>query len=413
MSTAPGSLWRHRDFLLLWAGGATSDLGSALSTLLIPLIAVQGLRATTLQVAVLGLTRRLPAVVVALPAGVLVDRTCRRPLMIACDLLSLLAIATVPVVAWAGGRVPLWQLYTVTAVIGAVRSVFDIADQSVLPSLVGQAQLVDANGKLRLTETGSDTAGPALGALLAGAFGAAKAVAADAVSYAVSAATLLAIRTPEPAATRPNGPRVTFRAAMREGMGHVRRDPVLRAVAATTATANLGILAVISLEVVYLIRQLHASPTQVGLVLGAGIVGGVVGSTLAKPVAQRLGPVRAMWVPLVVCTPFALLMPLAAPGWGLILYSLGWAVFNAGGSVYQAAQMAYRQAACPPELLGRVNAALRWIVWSTMPLGALLGGVLGTWIGLRPTLWLATTALACTGLWLTLSPAGHRTAPTT
>jgi predicted MFS family arabinose efflux permease len=397
------SLWRHRDFLLLWAGGSANDLGSAVSTLLIPLIAVNGLGATTLQVALLGLARRLPGVVVALPAGLVADRVPRRRLMVACDVLSLAAVASIPLVAFSTS-VPLWQLYLVTAFVGTVRGFFDIADQTLLPSLVTSDQLVDANGKLRITETASDTAGPALGAVLAGALGAARAVAVDAASYAVSALTLLAVRAPDPVPVAAKRPGVRMRTAVSEGLRFVRRDPVLRAVTAATATANLGILAVVSLEVVYLVRQLHASPTTVGIVIGAGVLGGVVGSLLAKPIATRLGTPRAMWLPLVICAPFALLMPLAEPGWGLVLYSLGWAVFNGGGSVYQASQMAYRQAVVPADLLGRVNAAIRWIVWSTMPLGALFGGLFGTWIGLRPTLWAATAALACSGLWLVASP---------
>jgi predicted MFS family arabinose efflux permease len=397
------SLWRHRDFLLLWAGGSANDLGSAVSTLLIPLLAVNGIRATTLQVALLGLARRLPAVLVALPAGLVVDRVRRRPLMITCDLASLLAVATIPLVAWTTA-VPLWQLYAVTAFVGAVRGFFDIADQSVLPSLVEDHQLVDANGKLRITETAADTAGPAIGALLAAAFGAARAIAADAASYLISALTLLSIRTSEPAPTTSAGQRIPLRTAVGEGIRFLRGDKVLRAVAAATATANLGILAIVSLEVLYLVRQLHASPTETGVVIGVGVLGGVIGSSFAKPIAQRIGTPRAMWLPLISCAPFALLMPLATPGWGLLLYSLGWAVFNAGGSVYQASQMAYRQAVVPAELLGRVNAAIRWIVWSTMPIGALLGGLLGTWIGLHATLWCATAVLAGAGLWLLASP---------
>ena len=406
------SLWRHRDFMLLWTGGSANDLGSAVSTLLIPLIAVNGIRATTLQIALLGLARRLPAVLVALPAGLVADRMRRRPLMIACDLASLVAIGTVPLVGLTT-QVPLWQLYVVTAVVGTLRGFFDIADQSVLPSLVPAEDLIDANGKLRITETASDTAGPALGALLAGALGAAKAVAVDALSYAVSAATLLAIRTPEQTPAANSGPRIPLRTAVSEGLRFLRTNKVLRAVTAATATANLGILAIISLEVVYLVRQLHATATQTGVVIGVGVLGGVIGSTLAKPVARRLGTPRAMWLPLLTCAPFALLMPLATPGWGLILYSLGWAVFNAGGSVYQVSQMAYRQAVVPAELLGRVNAAIRWIIWSTMPIGALLGGLLGTWIGLHATLWCATIVLSSTGLWLLASPLRSMSAPPT
>ncbi|WP_370071236.1 MFS transporter [Streptacidiphilus sp. MAP5-3] len=404
-SQARSSLWRHRDFMLLWGGGAASDLGSAVSTLLIPLLAVQSLGATTFQVAMLSLARRLPAAVFALPAGVVVDRLRKRRLMLWCQVLSALVVGSVPAVAFAG-HVQLWQLYAVTAVVGSITVFFSIADASYLPNVLTREQLVDGNGKLNATETASDAAGPALGALLAGVVTAARAVAVDGVSYVVAAVTLLLMRSPDP---RPEPDRtrtapVSFRVAMTEGLRFAWRNPVLRAITCCTATANLGIVAVGSLEVVYLVRALHTSGPLVGVVIGTGVLGGFVGSLLAKPLTARLGNARAMWVSLIVCAPFALLMPLAGPGAGLILYSLGWGVFNAGGAVYQTAQMAYRQSSIPREILGRVNAGIRWVMWSTMPLGALLGGTVGTWLGLRTALWVATGFLAATGLWLLASP---------
>lgn len=408
----PASLWRHRDFLLLWAGGSANDLGSAVSTLLIPLLAVNGIRATTLQIALLGLARRLPAVLVALPAGLVADRVRRRPLMITCDLASLLAVATIPLTAWTT-TVPLWQLYTVTAFVGTARGFFDIADQSVLPSLVNNHQLIDANSKLRITETAADTAGPAIGALLATTLGTARAIAADAASYLISALTLLSIQTNEPPPTTHTNHPVPLHTAVGEGIRYLRHNKNLRAIAATTATANLGILAIVSLEVLYLVRQLHATQTQTGIIIGTGVLGGVIGSTIAKPITQRIGTPRAIWLPLLTCAPFTLLMPLATPGWGLLLYPLGWALFNTGGSIYQTSQMTYRQTVIPPELLGRVNAAIRWTVWSTMPIGALLSGLLGTWIGLHATLWCATTTLTTAPLWLITSPLRTTTTTTT
>ncbi|SEK74792.1 MFS transporter [Streptacidiphilus jiangxiensis] len=399
------SLWRHRDFLLLWGGGSASDLGSAVSTLLIPLLAVRELGVSTFQAALLVLAQRLPGVVFSLPAGVVVDRLCKRRLMIWCELLSLLAITSVPVAA-AVGRVHLWQLYLVAAVVGSLRIFFGVADQSYLPAVLAREQLVDGNAKLNATETAADAAGPALGAALASAFTVSRALAFDAFTYAVSAVTLLLMRTPDPRPdpARAAGPSVGFRAAMTEGLRYVWRDPVLRAISCCTATANLGIFAVVSLEVVYLVRGLHTPSPEVGLVLGVGVLGGFVGSLAARPLAVRVGNARVMWLSLVVCTPFALLMPLSTSGVGLVYYSLGWAIFNGGGAVYQTAQIAYRQSSVPRELLGRVNAGIRWVVWGTMPLGALLGGSLGTWLGLRGALWVATGVLACTGLWLLASP---------
>ena len=398
------SLWRHRDFLLLWSGGAVSDLGSAVSTLVLPLVAITALDASTFQVALLGVMARLPFLVLTLPAGVIVDRVDRRTLMLWCDLGRMLAIGSVPLVS-VFDRVSMWQLVLAALALGTFRVFFDVADQSYLPTLLPREQLVDGNGKLRATETFADSLGPSLGAALTGLIGATRALAADSVSYALSALSLLLIRTREPerdpAAV---APRVTFRAAMGEGLRFVLGDTILRRIAACTATANLAISLVTSIEVVFLIRAVHSTPTQVGIVLGLGTLGGFAGSLMARRLALALGTARVMWVALVVPAPLAFLMPLAWSGWGALAYGVGWAAFNASGAVYNTAQISYRQSVCPPELLGRMNASIRWLIWATVPVGALLGGLLGTWLGLRPTLWIGAGIMALTGAWLVFSP---------
>jgi MFS family permease len=404
-SQARSSLWRDRDFLLLWSGGAASDLGSAVSVLLIPLMAVQSLGATTFQVAMLTMVRRLPPVLLALPAGAMVDRVRKRRLMIVCDVALALAVASVPVAALFG-RVSLWQLYVVLAVVGCGTVFFGVADMSYLPSMLTRDQLVDANGKLNAAETAADVAGPALGALLAGAITAARAIAVDAVSYVVSAATMLLMRAPDPRPEPHQAAQLTvaFHEAMTVGIRYVWRDRALRAISCCAATANLGMSFVSSIEVVYLIREMQVSSTLVGVVIGIGVIGGFAGSVVARPLADRFGAVRVMWLSLLVCAPFALLLPLATRGAGIALYSLGWGVFNFGGVVHQTAQMAYRQTAVPRALLGRVNASIRWVVWSAIPVGVLLAGSVGTWLGLRTALWIGASLLSVTSLWLLASP---------
>lgn len=400
----PTPPWRDRAFQLFWGGSGVSDLGSAVSTLLIPLLAVRTLHAGTFEVTALAAARRLPALVLILPAGVLIDRVRRRQVMLWCDAVSLLAIGSVPLVA-VFTPVSLPQLYVVCLVAGASVVVFDVAAQSYLPSLVERNQLMDANGKLRAAETAADALGPTVGALLAAAFGIARAITADVLSYVASAASLLLIRTPEPdpAALAP-AVRPTFRQAMGEGLRYVLATPPLRAVAACTTTANLGIGMVTSLEVLYLVRELHCSSTLVGVILGLGVLGGFLGSLAAQPIARRIGSARVLWLALIVPAPLLVLMPLATRGAGVWLYAVGWAAFNASGGVYNTGQVAFRQSQCPPHLLGRMNASLRWIVWSTAPVGPLVAGALGTTIGLRPTLWCGVAVLMLAGSWLLASP---------
>ncbi|MEZ0064056.1 Na+/melibiose symporter-like transporter [Streptacidiphilus sp. MAP12-20] len=398
------TLWRHRDFLLLWGGGSASDLGSAVSALLIPLMAVQSLGATTLQIAMLSLARRVPPMLLSLPAGVLADSARRRRIMIWCDLACMLAVFSIPATSLLGGRVGLWQLYLVAAFIGSATVLFSVADTSYLPNVLERDQLVDGNAKLNATETAADAAGPALGALLAGAVTAARAIAFDALSYGVSVLALLLMRTPDPKPQSPRAGGVTFRSAMTEGLSYVWRDRSLRAIACCAMTANLGVSGVVSLEVLYLVRELQVAPALVGVVVGIGVLGGFAGSLGARSLARRFGSARIMWLSLLVCAPVALLMPLATPGYGIVLYSLGWGVFNFGAVVHQTAQMTYRQLMIPQELLGRANASIRWVVLSAVPLGILLGGVVGTRFGLQAALWVATGLIASTWLWLLASP---------
>ena len=318
------SLWRHRDFVLLWSGGAVSDLGSAVSTLVLPLIAVQ-LHATTFQVALLGVMGRLPFLVLSLPAGVLVDRMDRRSLMLWCDAGRMLAIGSIPLVSLLGGKVSMWQLALAALAVGSLRVVFDVADQSYLPVLLPRENLVDANGKLRSTQMFADSVGPSLGAGLTALLGAAaRAITADSLSYAVSVGSLLLIRNREPkGATGASAPRVGFRAAMSEGLRFVLGDAILRRIAVSTATANLGICLVTAIEVVFLVRVVHSSPTQIGLVLGLGTIGGVGGSLVARRLTDLVGTARIMWMALVVPAPLVFLMPLAQSGWEVLTYAAG------------------------------------------------------------------------------------------
>ena len=327
-----------------------------------------------------------------------------RPLMLWCDVARMVLLGCVPLVALLG-PVPLWQLFAVALGVGALSVLFDVSYQSYLPTLLPTRQLVDGNGKLGTTDAFAHFVGPSLGGALVGLLGAARAVAVDAASYALSTVSLALIRVPEPGAEHaPGKPRIGFREAMAEGLRFVVRHPILRRIVACTATANLFSGALSAVEVVFLVRTLHATPTVVGLVLSLAALGGLVGGLLSGRLARRIGSARIIWVSMLAPAPLFFLMPLARPGWGVLLYSVGWASFSASGTVYNTAQVSYRQSICPPELLGRMNASVRWIVWGTLPLGSLLGGVLGTWIGVRATLWLCVPGACAAGLWLLSSP---------
>jgi MFS family permease len=403
---AKKSLWRHRDFLLLWGGQTVSEFGDQVSRLALPLLAVTVIGASTFEVSVLGLLGSLVFLLLSLPAGVVVDRTVKRPLMLWCDIGRTAVMASVPLAAilW---HVTLWQLYAVAAAAGVLSVFFDVAYQSYLPTLVGRGQFVDGNGKLSTTQELARITGPSSAGALIGVLGAGRTVIGDAASFAVSALSLLLIRTPEPRSGTdqvPGAERVGFRTAMREGLSFVLREPILRKIVACTGTSNFFGQASTAIGVVFLVRTLHASPAVVGAVYALSAVGGLVGGLLAGRLARRFGSARMIWLAMVVPGPLYLLEPLAQPGWGISLYVIGGVAFSAMAITYNVGQVSYRQAICPPELLGRMNASVRWIVWGTIPFGALLGGGLGTWIGLRPTLWVCVLGEWSASLWLVFSP---------
>ncbi|MEZ0106896.1 MFS family permease [Catenulispora sp. EB89] len=400
------SLWRHRDFLLLWGGQSVSEIGSSVTVLALPLAAVVLLDASTFQVGLLTAMSTVPFLLVALPAGAMVDRAAKHRLMMWCDLGRLLLMASVPLATLPGLHLTYLHLLIVALLAGVLTVFFDVAYQSYLPTLLEREDLVDGNGKLGVTQSFAQFAGPSLGGVLVGALGAARALVADAASYGLSALSLLLIRTPEQP-PHPGHKERRIRDDVKEGLHFVLGHPILRKVVACTGTSNLFSAMMLAVEMPFMVRVLHLKASGVGLLLTLAAVGGMVGGVAAGPLAKRFGSARIIWLaPLVLGIP-AFLAPLARPGWAVLLYGAGLAFFGMMAVVYNVAQVSYRQAITPHALLGRMNASVRFIVWGTMPLGALLGGVVGTWLGLRPTLWIAVIGSYVAVAWVFFSPLRH------
>jgi MFS family permease len=395
------TLWRHRNFLLLWSGQTVSEVGSAVTQLALPLTAVVALRASTFQVGLLTAAASAAFALIALPAGALVDRQAKRRVMIWCDAARVLIIGWIPLAA-ALGALAMWQLYAVALSAGVCTVFFDVSYQSYLPVVVPRDQLVDGNGKLGATQSFAQVSGPSLGGGLVGLVGAATAMTADAVSYVVSVLSLLAVRAPEQ--PPPRRQRRRLKAEIGEGLSFVMRHPILRKIAACTGTANLFGAVTTALEIIFLVRVLHVRPAEVGLLVAAAGLGGIAGGIASGRLARRIGSARLIWFSMLVLGLPAFLIPLAEPGWRVAAYPVGFAAFSFTAVVYNVAQVSYRQAICPPHLLGRMNAAMRWVVWGTLPLGGLIGGALGSVLGVRPTLWIGVAGSWAAGWWVFFSP---------
>jgi MFS family permease len=402
----PTSLWRQRNFTLLWTGQTISLTGSAVTAVGLPLAAITVLSASAFQVGLLTAATYGAFTLVTLPAGLVVDRLPKRRIMIWCDSVRLVIIGSVPVAA-ALHRLTLGQLYAVALAAGVCAVFFDVSEQSYVPSVLDPADLTEGFGKLGASASFAQVSGSGLASGLVAVMGAARAVTADALSYAASVTCLLLVRGQEPQPERqrrrPAGTR-QLRRDITQGLAFITRHPVLRKTTACAATGNLFIAMEISLNLLFLIQVLHLRPAYAGLATALGSLGGIIGGMLAAPMARRIGSARIIWFSLLVLDAPSLILPLAEPGSGITLFIFGYGVSAFACAVFGASQLAYRQSVCPPDLRGRMNAASRWITWGVLPVGALLGGLAGSAIGIRPSIWIAYAGSWAAGFLVYFSP---------
>ncbi|MCZ7379491.1 MFS transporter [Micromonospora sp. WMMC250] len=401
-----GGLLRHRDFRLLWAGQTVSSVGSNVTTVALPLVAVAVLDASTFQVAVLTAAAWLPWLLIGLPAGAWVDRLPRRSVMVVCDLFCASAFLSVPlaaVLSW----LTVAHLLVVALSAGAARVFFETADQVYLPVLLRPEQLAEGNAKLQATQTASHVVGPGLAGLIAQLTGAVAALLLDALTFLASAALLLRIRTREPRVRRPDRAR-SLRQDIVEGLRFVVRDPYLRVLTAFGAASNFGLSGYQAVLVVFLVRELRLEPGLVGALVGVMSAGGIVGALVATTVGRRWGTARALLIGGVLAGPPALLIPLAAPGVGLTWPALGGVLVGLGVAVGNVVKGAFRQTYTPHHMLGRVTVSMQLLNYGTIPVAAVLAGVIGARLGVGTAVFVMAAWQAFTPLILLIGPIRRR-----
>lgn len=403
MTSARPSLWRHRDFLRLWAGDSISQIGTMVSLIALPLLAIKVLDATPFEVGLLTTFETLAFLLVGLPAGAWIDRMRRRNVLVTADVGRALLLGSLPA-AWYLDLLTLPQLYAVALLTGVLTVFFDVSYQSYLPSLVGRDHLVEGNAKLEASRAVSAIAGPSVGGGLVQWLTAPYAVLVDALSYLWSAVWIGAIRTREERPAR--APDRHLGREIREGLRFVLGHPLLRAIAATTGTSNLfsTILSTAFIVVLADQAQLNLSPGTIGLVFTIGSIGGLLGAVVAERVARRVGQGPTIWLSIFIGGPFVLVTPLVQRDWTLWAIAVCWGVNSTLVVIYNITQVSFRQGLCPERLLGRMNATIRFLVWGTMPLGGLLAGVLASLIGVRATMWVGAVGMALAFLPAFLSP---------
>jgi MFS family permease len=405
-------IWREAGFGLLWGARTVSLLGDRITILAVPFAAV-AMEATPLQVATLTAASFLPWLLLGAFAGVAIDRSARyQTIMIWADLGRAVLLSSVPAAAL-GGVLTYWQLLVVALLAGALSVFFESASSAYLPILIGPERLPDGNAKLSASTAVMTTAGPGVAGLLIQCITARFAIAVDALTFLISA--ILLNRIHDPGSRRPEKlASQSFSADVRAGLRYITHHSMLRAFVAEAATSNLGASMNGAIVVLFAVRVLHLSAGEFGL---AGMffgIGGGAASLLSNRVARWFGVGPVITGSCVVIGIAGLLIGLTTGGIGVMLAVLAVAYFmwGAGLTAYVVIAGSLRQVITPERMRARVMATANMAISGLNPVGAILGGLLATWVGLRSAVLTASVLMLVSVLWVAFSPVARiRTMP--
>ena len=402
--TSSTSLIRNSHFRWLWLGQTVSVFGDQFSNLALPVLAVTTLGATSQQMGYLGAASTASWLLVGLVAGAWVDRLIKRQVMLVADLVRFAALLAIPLL-WMNHQLQIWHLFVVGGVIGLASVFFGVASQSFIPVLLPKDQIGVGNSALETSGSVSGVAGPSLVGFLLGVLSAPVLILFDAVSFAFSALTLGLIRDSE--LKKPVEARRPLRVEIAEGLAFVRKQEIIRTIALTTGTGNFFSNVAMVLFPLYFLKELGFTPGQFGLIMSAGAVGGLIGAASAGKLMQRFGEGNVTVASAVLygfttlCIPAASLLPHEAQLPFLMATELCNSILVLA---YNITQVSARQRICPPELLGRMNASIRFFIWGVMPIGSLLGGWIAAIIGVIPTMWIGCAGVLASSVFVLNSP---------
>jgi MFS family permease len=400
----PPPLLRQPEFMKLWAAQSISQLGDQITLLALPLVAVLTLDASAAQMGFLVAAELMPHLLFSLFAGVLIERvSTRRRLMIVADLARAALLASIPLAA-AFDLLSFPQLYAVAFGIGTFAVMFDISWSTLFISIVPRRDVVDANSKLSLSRSLSFVTGPSLAGFLVQVLTAPATLLLDAFSYVGSAIFLRRIRAQEPPVEADGQDSVLQ--SLRTGFAFVLKDEFIRPELLCVATINLFNFVFHAIFVLYATRELGVEPGLLGLILGAGAVGGIAGALVAVRVERLIGIGPAFTLGAVLFPLPLILIPLASGSELTIAVMLGLAEFfcSVGVMILDVNAGSLMLLRTPDRLRARMTGTFRFVNMGIRPLGALIGGGLGTAIGLHTTLWIGVLGALAGVLWLVFSP---------
>ena len=415
------SLWHHPNFLKLWTSDTISQFGTQFSGYAIPFTALL-LTKDPLAFSILNVSAFIGFPLFALFIGVYVDRHRRQRIMTLANVGRGIFLGLIPLAALTGTlvRAGMPLLYLVSFMVGLLTVFFDVSYQAILPSLVDRSQLVEGNSKLEWSRSGAQVVGPGMAGIVVQAVFPPLAIAIDATAYMASASVISRIRQDE--VIKPSTASVWH--DLKEGLAVVLKDKRLRSIAGSTATSNFFSNVTFAILILFLVQQLGYTVLVIGTIFFIGGLGAFAGIAVSSRLARILGVgpviIAAMVVGGLGTIPFALANPgLSTPifsatgipllgtfrlDYNALILMIGGFVTSIGVVVYNINQVSLRQAIVPKNIQGRMNASMRWIVWGTIPAGAITGGVLAEVFGLREAIVIGVIGGLFSFLWVFLSP---------
>ena len=399
-------LWQSRSFLYFWGADGFLDLARQSSIVVIPLIGALTLGASPFEMGILGAAATAPSLLISLFAGVWVDQLPRRLTMISSALVRCLLVASIPIL-WQLDLLSVWLLAGIAFLSGAMALFFDLSRLAWMPSLIGRSRLPDANGKIEASRSAAQMAGPAAGGAAAGAISPPFAMLIDAPASLIAAVLIRKVPGGEHRGTRSSqsSSASVWRQAF-DGLSISLRNPLLRATIGASGLTSLFGHIFLAVYVLFMATALELSSFEIGLVFGVGGFGALIGSLLAAPLADRFGVGRTISAGWLLFGLGGLPIPLAilVPEYALVLVVASeffqWMVLP----IAEVNQLSLRQAITPDSHLGRVSASYRFLVNGMIPVGSLIGGVLGSLVGLPATLLIGVAGMLGAFVWVVLSP---------
>lgn len=389
----------------LWAGQTAAQVGFQVGTLATSAIAITVLHASETQIGILSGLQTLAFLIVGLPAGAWVDGWRKRHVMITANLARIAALVSIPI-AYAFFSLTIAHLMVVAALLGLSTVFFDVAYQSYVPMIASKRYIGAANGRLEASYQVGRAGGPGLGGWLLGVLAPPLAYLLTASTYVCSTWAIWRIRTPEP---RPAHSDASLRSQIVDGLSFVRGQRLLFPLFSCIACAAFAGAGIQVLLPILVLRTLGMSATQLGLLLSAGALGGILGALTRPAWITRLGIGRCIVITNIVGVSALLAQPASVH----VPFAAAWVIACSGVvssyfiTIYNVTQMSLRQEICPPDMLGRMNAIFRFAVWGVMPLGSFVAGIIASWVGVEATMYIFTAASIAAGIAMGFTPAAH------